>query len=100
MRSHTKYRNAVLLVYHLVKNKTRRSSIRLKKAIAGNSIHIQANTMKQLSIYHQRLSSTEKYLTVIQIIKELPEDKKAESYQNLTIEILKDNREIISREKI
>lgn len=56
--------------------------------------------MKQLSIYHQRLSSTEKYLTVIQIIKELPEDKKAESYQNLTIEILKDNREIISREKI
>jgi len=30
MCSHTKYRNAVLLVYHLVKNKTRRS-IRVKR---------------------------------------------------------------------
>lgn len=67
--------------------------------IASLFFWLYRESMKQLSIYHQRLSSTEKYLTVIQIIKELPEDKRAESYQNLTIEILKDNREIISREK-
>lgn len=68
--------------------------------IATLFFSLYRESMKQLSIYHQRLSSTEKYLTVIQIIKELPEDKKAESYQSLTIEILKDNRKIISREKI
>ena len=33
---------------------------------------------KQLNIYHQRLGYTEKYLTVIQIIKEMPEKRRIE----------------------
>lgn len=53
---------------------------------------------KQLSVYHQRLGSTEKYLTAIQIIKNLPEEKKNEQYCGLIEHILQDNQEIIKRE--
>ena len=67
--------------------------------IAGLFFWLYKEAINQLSIYHQRLCSTEKYLTVIQIIKEMPEDKKTESFQNLIDAILNDNREIISHEK-
>lgn len=67
--------------------------------IAGLFFWLYKEAINQLSIYHQRLGSTEKYLTVIQIIKEMPEDKKTESFQNLIDAFLNDNREIISHEK-
>ncbi len=69
------------------------------EVIAGLFFWLYREATKQLSIYHQRLGSTEKYLTVIQIIRELPEDKKVEAFQGLTMAILTDNREIISHEK-
>ena len=50
---------------------------------------------KQLSVYHQRLGSTEKYLTAIQIIKNLPQDKQCEQYSNLIEHILLDNQELV-----
>ena len=69
------------------------------EVIAGLFFWLYREATKQLSIYHQRLGCTEKYLTVIQIIRELPEDKKVEAFQGLTMAILTDNREIISHEK-
>ena len=69
------------------------------EVIAGLFFWLYREATKQLSIYHQRLGSTEKYLTVIQIIRELPEDKKVEAFQGLTMAILTDNREIIFHEK-
>ena len=69
------------------------------EVIAGLFFWLYREATKQLSIYHQRLGSTEKYLTVIQIIREMPEDKRVEAFQNLTMAILTDNREIISHEK-
>ena len=69
------------------------------EVIAGLFFWLYREATKQLSIYHQRLGSTEKYLTVIQIIRELPEDKNVEAFQGLTMAILTDNREIISHEK-
>lgn len=54
---------------------------------------------KQLNIYHQRLGYTEKYLTVIQIIKEMPEKRRIEEFRRLISAILIDNTEVISHEK-
>lgn len=69
------------------------------EVIAGLFFWLYREATKQLSIYHQRLGSTEKYLTVIQIIKEMPEEKRVEAFQSLAMAILTDNREIISHEK-
>ena len=69
------------------------------EVIAGLFFWLYREATKQLGIYHQRLGSTEKYLTVIQIIKEMAEDKQVEAYNNLIASILSDNKEIISHEK-
>ena len=69
------------------------------EVIAGLFFWLYREATKQLSIYHQRLGSTEKYLTVIQIIREMPEDKRTEAFRSLMTAILNDNREIISHEK-
>lgn len=68
------------------------------EVIAGLFFWLYREATKQLGIYHQRLGSTEKYLTVIQIIKEMPKEEQAESFKGLTKAILTDNREIISHE--
>lgn len=67
--------------------------------IAGLFFWLYREATKQLGVYHQRLGSTEKYLTVIQIIKEMPEDERIEAYNGLISSILSDNKEIISHEK-
>lgn len=69
------------------------------EVIAGLFFWLYREATKQLSIYHQRLGSTEKYLTVIQIIKEMPEEKRVDAFRSLAMAILTDNREIISHEK-
>lgn len=69
------------------------------EVISGLFFWLYREATNQLSIYHQRLGSTEKYLTVIQIIKEMPKEEQTEAFRNLTMAILTDNREIISREK-
>lgn len=53
---------------------------------------------KQLSIYHQRLGSTEKYLIAIQIIKDVSTENKTVFLNKLLEAILMDNREIIKHE--
>ena len=69
------------------------------EVIAGLFFWLYREATKQLGIYHQRLGSTEKYLTVIQIIKEMPEDKQSDSYSKLIEAIISDNKEIIAHEK-
>lgn len=69
------------------------------EVIAGLFFWLYREATKQLGVYHQRLGSTEKYLTVIQIIKEMPVDNQIEAYNDLISSILSDNKEIISHEK-
>lgn len=71
----------------------------ITEVIAGTFFVLYSSSARQLSIYHQRLGYTEKYLTVMQIIKNLSEDKQDEAYNRLIESILADNREIISHEK-
>lgn len=68
------------------------------EVIAGLFFWLYREATNQLAIYHQRLGSTEKYLTVIQIIKEMPESEQIEAFKNLIMAIITDNREIISHE--
>lgn len=66
--------------------------------ISGLFFWLYTQSTKQLHIYHKRLGYTEKYLTVIQIIKELPEDNQYEEYRNLINYILNDNSKVLSKE--
>ena len=69
------------------------------EVIAGLFFWLYREATKQLNIYHQRLGYTEKYLTVIQIIKEMPEERRIEEFRRLISAILIDNTEVISHEK-
>lgn len=69
------------------------------EVIAGLFFWLYREATKQLGIYHERLGCTEKYLTVIQIIKEMPKEEQTAAFKGLTMAILTDNREIISHEK-
>ena len=69
------------------------------EVISGLFFWLYREATKQLGVYHQRLGSTEKYLIVIQIIRELPEDKRAEIYRNLIFSLLSDNKKILSLEE-
>lgn len=63
--------------------------------ISGLFFWLYSKAINQLSVYHQRLGSTEKYLMVTQLINEVPEDKKYEEYSNLINFILNDNQVIV-----
>lgn len=49
--------------------------------IAGLSFWVYNKSIKQLSEYHKRLNSTEKYLTSIQIADKMSESSKEEMYK-------------------
>ncbi len=67
--------------------------------IAGLFFWWYRAALKQLEICHQRLRLTERYLTVIQIIKEMPEHKQADAYNELITSVLADNSKIIPQGK-
>lgn len=67
--------------------------------IAGLFFWLYRVALKQLEVCHQRLRLTERYLTVIQIIKEMPEHKQADAYNELITSVLTDNRKIIPQGK-
>lgn len=69
------------------------------EVISGLFFWLYREATKQLSVYHQRLGSTEKYLIVIQLIKEMPEESQISAYNRLMESILLDNREIVGHEK-
>ena len=66
--------------------------------IASSFFWLHNKSIKQLNLYHRRLGYTEKYLTAIQIINSMAEDKKDEEYRNLINFILNDNSKVISSE--
>ncbi|CEN93601.1 MAG: hypothetical protein KZY55_08755 [Paeniclostridium sp.] len=66
--------------------------------IAGSFFWLHNKSIKQLNLYHRRLGYTEKYLTAIQIINSMSEDRKDEEYRNLINFILSDNSKVISSE--
>lgn len=65
---------------------------------AGSFFWLHNKSTKQLNLYHRRLSYTEKYLTVIQIINTMSENKRDEEYRNLINFILSDNSKAINNE--
>lgn len=70
------------------------------EVIAGSFFWLHHKSIKQLNLYHQRLGYTEKYLTVIQIINTMSEDKQDEEYRNLINFILSDNSKVMQSEII
>lgn len=65
---------------------------------AGSFFWLHNKSTKQLNLYHRRLGYTEKYLTVIQIINTMSENKRDEEYRNLINFILSDNSKSINNE--
>jgi len=56
------------------------------------------NSMKQLNIYHERLGTTEKYLTAIQLIEKMSKEKHDDCYRVLMEYMLIDNSSIIRQQ--
>lgn len=65
---------------------------------AGSFFWLHNKSTKQLNLYHRRLGYTEKYLTAIQIINTMSENKRDEEYRNLINFILSDNSKSINNE--
>lgn len=65
--------------------------------IAGLFFWLHSQSLNQLNLYHQRLSYSEKYLIVLEIIDLIPAEKKYEEYKNLINYILNDNQLIIKQ---
>ncbi|MDU6855069.1 MAG: TRADD-N-associated membrane domain-containing protein [Zhenhengia sp.] len=64
--------------------------------IAGLFFWLHKQSLEQLNLYHQRLGTTEKYLTAIQLISKMSPEKQDESYRHLMECIMIDNRYIIN----
>lgn len=62
------------------------------EVIAGLFFWLYKEATNQLSIYHKRLGSTEKYLIVYRMICEVPEDRKYEEQRNFINYVLNDNQ--------
>ncbi len=60
--------------------------------VSGLSFWLYSRSTKQLNLYHNRLTSTEKYLMAIQIIEKVPQERKYEEYRNIINYILNDNQ--------
>ena len=65
---------------------------------AGSFFWLHNKSTKQLNLYHRRLGYTEKYLTAIQIINTMSDNKRDEEYRNLINFILSDNSKAINNE--
>lgn len=65
------------------------------EVISGLFFFLYKSSLTQLNIYHERLGSTEKYLTAMQLIEKMSDDKKDENYRFLMESILIDNSSIV-----
>lgn len=66
--------------------------------ISGLFFWLYKNSIKQLNIYHQRLGTTEKYLTAMQLIEKMSKDTRDDNYQILMQSILRDNSVIVKQD--
>lgn len=62
------------------------------EVISGLFFWLYRHAIKQLNIYHQRLGSTEKYLTAIRLVDKMGQDKQDDMYKHIIECVLIDNR--------
>ena len=60
--------------------------------ISGLFFWLYRHAIKQLNIYHQRLGTTEKYLTAIRLVDKMGQDKHDDMYKHIIECVLIDNR--------
>lgn len=63
--------------------------------VSGLFFWLYKNSIYQLNIYHERLGTTEKYLTAMQLIEKMSPDKKDNTYRYLIEVMLIDNSSIV-----
>ena len=63
--------------------------------VSGLFFWLYKNSIHQLNIYHERLGTTEKYLTAMQLIEKMSPDKKDNNYRYLIEVMLIDNSSIV-----
>lgn len=68
------------------------------EVISGLFFWLYRQTLAQLNIYHQRLGTTEKYLTAIRLADKMGEDKHDNTYWHIICCILQDAK--INQEKV
>ncbi len=62
------------------------------EVISGLFFWLYRYAITQLNIYHQRLGATEKYLTAIQLVDKMGQDKQDDMYKHIIECVLIDNR--------
>ena len=62
------------------------------EVISGLFFWLYRHAIKQLNIYHQRLGTTEKYLTAIRLVDKIGQDKHDDMYKHIIECVLIDNR--------
>ena len=62
------------------------------EVISGLFFWLYRHAIKQLNIYHQRLGTTEKYLTAIRLVDKMGQDKHDDMYKHIIECVLIDNR--------
>lgn len=62
------------------------------EVISGLFFWLYRHAIKQLNLYHQRLGTTEKYLTAIRLVDKMGQDKHDDMYKHIIECVLIDNR--------
>lgn len=62
------------------------------EVISGLFFWLYRHAIKQLNIYHQRLGTTEKYLTAIRLVDKMGQEKHDDMYRHIIECVLIDNR--------
>lgn len=62
------------------------------EVISGLFFWLYRHAIKQLNIYHQRLGTTEKYLTAIRLVDKMGQDNHDDMYKHIIECVLIDNR--------
>lgn len=70
------------------------------EVISGLFFWLYRHAIKQLNIYHQRLGTTEKYLTAIRLADKMGEDKHDNTYWHIICCILEDAKAYQYQEKV
>lgn len=68
--------------------------------VSGLFFWLYKNSIYQLNIYHERLGTTEKYLTAMQLIEKMSKDKQDENYRFLMESMLIDNSSVVRRKNL
>jgi len=67
--------------------------------ISGLFFWLYKNTLSQLNIYHERLGTSEKYLTAIQLIDKMSQEKRDDAYKFLIESMLANYSSVLENKK-